>query len=80
MGVSAPGPVVYRWQHSVDAGATFFDINPDGGVFVGAEGDTLGVNAGMTDLSSVWNGARFRCRVSYAGEDFYSDAGVLTVL
>jgi hypothetical protein len=78
--VSAPGAVVYRWQHSVDGGVVFFDINPHGGVFLGAEGDSLSVYAGMTDGSSVWNGARFRCRVSYAGEDFYSGAGVLTVV
>lgn len=77
--VSAPGAVSYRWQHSVDGGVSFFDINPYGGVFVGAESDSLSVNAGMTDFSSVWNGAVFRCRVSYDGVDYLSAPAVLSV-
>jgi hypothetical protein len=72
--------VTYRWQHSVDGGNNYFNINPTGGVFIGAETPTLGVNPGMTDLSSVWNGARFRCVVQSAGETITSEPGILTVV
>lgn len=72
-------PIAYKWQHSVDGGLNYFDINPDGGVFAGSRTSVLGVNAGMTDLSSVWNGARFRCVVESGGQTIVSSAATLTV-
>lgn len=69
----------YKWQHSVDGGVTFYDINPNGGVFTGSDTPTLGINAGMADTTSVYNGAKFRCVISNDFETRYSDPGVLTV-
>lgn len=72
--------IAYQWQHSVDGGANFSNINPAGGVFTGADSDTLGVNAGMTDTSSTWNNAQFRCVLTSSGADTVtSDALRLTV-
>ena len=61
---SPTATLTYQWQQSVNGGATFSNINANGGVFTGVTTDTLGVNAGMTDTSSTWNGAKFRCVVS----------------
>ena len=72
--------VEYAWQHSVDGGNVYFNINPNGGVFSGANSPTLGVYAGMTDFSSVWNGAMFRCVVRSAGATLTSNAARLTVV
>ena len=78
--VTAFGSVsTYRWQHSVNGGATFTDINVNGGVFSGADTPTLGINAGMADTSSVFNGAKFRCVISNYTETKYSDIVTLTV-
>jgi hypothetical protein len=78
--VVSSSPVVYKWQHSVDGGANYFDINPNGGVFSGSDSPTLGVNPGVTDLSSVWNGAKFRCVVESGGSTIVSEPGTLTVV
>jgi len=72
--------ITYQWQQSVDGGATFANIDPAGGVFTGADSASLGVNAGMTDTSSAWNNAQFRCVLSASGADSVtSDALTLTV-
>jgi hypothetical protein len=73
-------PIDYQWQQSVAGGSSYSDINPNGGVFSGVNSPILGVNAGMTDLSSVWNGAKFRCVVESAGKSISSDAATLTVI
>jgi hypothetical protein len=78
--VVSSDPVVYKWQQSVDGGNTYFDINPNGGVFSGANSPTLGINAGMTDLSSTWNGAKFRCVIQSGDETIISEPGTLTVV
>lgn len=75
----SPLAISYKWQHSVDGGLNYFDINPDGGVFTGSRTSVLGVNAGMTDFSSVWNGAHFRCVVESGGQTLVSSAASLTV-
>jgi hypothetical protein len=72
-------PISYKWQHSVDGGLTYFDINPNGGVFTGSRSSILGVNANMTDLSSTWNGAKFRCVLESNGYVIVSDPGTLSV-
>jgi hypothetical protein len=59
--------ITYQWQQSVDGGTTYANINPAGGVFTGATSATLGVNAGMTDTSSTYNAAKFRCVLSVTG-------------
>lgn len=72
--------ITYTWQQSVDGGATYSNINPNGGVFTGANTATLGVNAGMTDTSSTWNGAKFRCVLTASGAaTVTSTATTLTV-
>lgn len=72
-------PISYKWQHSIDGGNHYFDTNPNGGVFTGARTNSLGVNAGMTDFSSVWNGAMFRCVLESDNVILISAAAVLTI-
>lgn len=79
---SAPTKTLsYQWQQSVNGGVSYANINPSGGVFTGVTTATLGVNAGMTDTSSTFNNAKFRCVVSAAGTGATatSNAGTLTV-
>ena len=71
--------VSYAWQWSTDGGNTWYDINPDGGVFFQANTDVLGINPGMTDVSSTWNGSRFRAKITYEGVTIYSESAALTV-
>lgn len=75
------GTLTYQWQQSVNGGATWSNINPAGGVFTGAQTNTLGVNSGMTDTSSTWNNAKFRAIVgtSTANTNAISTACTLTV-
>jgi len=78
--ITGGGTITYQWQQSVDGGSTFANINPAGGVFTGADSATLGVNAGMTDTSSSWNNAQFRCVLTASGaDDVTSTALTLTV-
>lgn len=72
--------VSYAWQLSLDGGSTWHDINPDGGVFFQASTDVLGINPGMTDTSSTWNGSKFRAKITYNGETLHSDSATLSVL
>ena len=65
--VPSTATINYQWQHSVDGGSSYSNINVNGGVFTGADTATLGVNAGMTDGSSTWNAAKFRCVMSVTG-------------
>lgn len=65
--VPSTATITYLWQQSVDGGTTYSNIDPNGGVFTGATTATLGVNAGMTDTSSTWNAAKFRCVMSVTG-------------
>lgn len=65
--VPSTATINYQWQHSVDGGSSYSNINVSGGVFTGADTATLGVNAGMTDSSSTWNAAKFRCVLSVTG-------------
>ena len=65
--VPSTATITYQWQHSTNGGASYSNINPAGGVFTGATSATLGVNAGMTDSSSTWNAAKFRCVLSVTG-------------
>lgn len=65
--VPSTATITYQWQHSVDGGSSYSNINPAGGVFTGATTATLGVNSGMTDSSSTWNAAKFRCVLSVTG-------------
>ena len=78
---SPTATLTYQWQQSVDGGATYANINPFGGVFTGAATNTLGVNAGMTDTSSTFNGAKFRCVITgvNTGATKTSTAKTLTV-
>jgi hypothetical protein len=72
--------LTYLWQHSVNGGTSYSDINPNGGVFTGATTATLGVLAAKTDTSSTWNNAKFRCVVSSTGADSVTSSAVtLTV-
>ena len=73
--------LTYQWQQSVDGGATYANINPNGGVFTGVTTNTLGVNVGMTDTSSSWNNAKFRCVVTgtNTGASVTTNAKTLTV-
>jgi hypothetical protein len=75
------GSLTYQWQHSVNGGVSYSNINPDGGIFTGVTTNTLGVNVGMTDTSSTWNNAKFRCVVgaSTGNTDVTSTATTLTV-
>ena len=75
----SPSPITYKWQISNSAGVTYYDINPNGGVFYGANSPTLGLNAGMADMSSTWNNARFRCVLVSDGTTLVSGYGVLAV-
>ena len=77
---TSPLPIKYRWQFSFDRGARFFDIDPHGGVFIGCDTGSLGVKAGMTDFSPIWNGALFRCIVESGGENIFSGSAHLTVV
>lgn len=78
--VPASATLTYQWQHSTDGGANYSNINPAGGVFTGATTATLGVNVSMTDTSSTWNNAKFRCVVSSTGADSVTSSAVtLTV-
>ena len=61
---SPAATLTYQWQQAVAPGFTYANINPAGGVFTGVTSATLGVNAGMTDTSSTFNGARFRCVIT----------------
>ena len=72
--------VSYAWQWSLDGGSTWHDINPDGGVFFQANTDVLGINPGITDTSSTWNGSKFRAKITYNGETLHSDSATLSVL
>jgi len=65
--VPSTATITYQWQHSVDGGSSYSNINVSGGVFTGADTATLGVNAGLTDSSSTWNAAKFRCVMSVTG-------------
>lgn len=78
---SPTATLAYQWQQSVDGGATYGNINPNGGVFTGVTSATLGVNAGMTDTSSTFNGAKFRCVITGVdtGASVTSTAKTLTV-
>ena len=73
--------LTYQWQQSVDGGVTYANINPNGGAFTGVTTNTLGVNAGMTDTSSTWNNAKFRCVVTGTdtGVSVTTNAKTLTV-
>ena len=75
----SPSPISYKWQISNNFGISYYDINPTGGVFYGANSPTLGLNAGMADMSSTWNNARFQCVVVSGGSTLVSGFGVLTV-
>lgn len=77
---TSPLPIKYRWQFSFDRGARFFDIDPRGGVFVGCDTGFLGVKAGMTDFSPIWNGALFRCVAESGGQTIFSGSADLTVV
>lgn len=78
--VPTTATLTYQWQHSTDGGTNYSNINPAGGVFTGADTATLGVNSGMTDTSSTWNAAKFRCVVSSTGADSVTSSAVtLTV-
>jgi hypothetical protein len=79
--ITGAGTLTYQWQHSTNGGASYSNINPAGGVFTGADTATLGVNSGMTDTSSTWNNAKFRCVVgaSTGNTDKTSTALTLTV-
>lgn len=78
--VPSTATLAYQWQHSVDGGANYSNINVNGGVFTGADTATLGVNAGQTDTSSTWNNAKFRCVISSSGADSVTSTAVtLTV-
>jgi len=78
---SPAATLTYQWQQSVDAGATFANINPAGGVFTGVTSPTLGVNAGMAATSSTYNAAQFRCVITgtNTGATVTSTARTLTV-
>ncbi len=65
--VPSTATINYLWQQSVDGGSTYSNINVNGGVFTGADSATLGVNVGMTDGSSTWNAAKFRCVMTVTG-------------
>lgn len=65
--VPSTATITYQWQHSTDGGSSYSNINVSGGVFTGADTATLGVNAGMTDGTSTWNAAKFRCVMSVTG-------------
>lgn len=79
--ITGAGTLTYQWQQSVNGGVSYSNINPAGGVFTGADTATLGVNSGMTDTSSTWNNAKFRCVVgaSTGNTDKTSTALTLTV-
>lgn len=79
--ITGAGTLTYQWQQSVNGGVSYSNINPAGGVFTGATSATLGVNSGMTDTSSTWNNAKFRCVVgaSTGNTDKTSTALTLTV-
>ena len=79
--ITGAGTLTYQWQHSTNGGTSYSNINPAGGVFTGADTATLGVNSGMTDTSSTWNAAKFRCVVgaSTGNTDKTSTALTLTV-
>jgi hypothetical protein len=75
----SPSPITYKWQMSNNTGMTYYDINPNGGVFYGVNSPTLGLNSGMADMSSTWNNARFRCVLVSDGTTLVSGFGILTV-
>jgi hypothetical protein len=78
--VPSTASITYLWQQSVNGGVSYSNINPAGGVFTGATSATLGVNVGMTDTSSTWNAAKFRCILSVTGgASVTSGAVTLTV-
>lgn len=79
--ITGAGSLTYQWQQSVNGGVSYSNINPDGGVFTGVTTNTLGVNSGMTDTSSTWNNAKFRCVVgaTTGNTDATSTATTLTV-
>lgn len=78
--VPSTATLTYLWQHSVNGGISYSNINPSGGVFTGVTTATLGVNTGNTDTSSTWNNAKFRCVVSSTGADSVTSSAVtLTV-
>ena len=79
--ITGAGTLTYQWQQSVNGGTSYSNINPAGGVFTGADTATLGVNVGMTDTSSTWNNAKFRCVVgaTTGNTDVTSTACTLTV-
>ena len=77
--VVAPSSVSYAWQWSLDSGNTWYDINPNGGVFFQADTDAIGIYPGMTDTSSTWNGSRFRAKVTCDGIVILSEVATLTV-
>ena len=78
---SPAATLTYQWQQAVAPGFTYANINPAGGVFTGVTTATLGVNAGMTDTTSTFNGARFRCVITgtNTGVTATSDYKTLTV-
>lgn len=49
-------------------------------MFSGSNTATLGVYSGMTDQSSIWNGAKFRCAVESNGATVFSSPATLTVV
>jgi hypothetical protein len=79
--ITGAGSLTYQWQQSVNGGVSYSNINPAGGVFTGVTTNTLGVNVGMTDTSSTWNNAKFRCVVgaTTGNTDVTSTATTLTV-
>lgn len=78
---SPSATLAYQWQQSVNGGATYSNINPNGGVFTGVTTATLGVNSNMTDTTSTFNNAKFRCVITGVdtGVTATSAAGTLTV-
>ncbi len=78
--VPSTATITYQWQQSTNGGTSYSNINAAGGVFTGVTSATLGVNAGMTDTSSTWNAAKFRCVLSVTGgASVTSTATTLTV-
>jgi hypothetical protein len=65
--VGGAGIINYQWQQAPSTGSPWTDLSDAGGVWTNVTTATLGVNAGMTDTSSSFNGTKFRCVITSDG-------------